>query len=190
MSYDLLERNQTISNMTPRLNAQLNTLPNLGTCRFCEAGLRHTFVDLGMSPALTNQIVEFIQQGCDQKTACNLAGVPYSCYNERKEKGSEGKEPYATFLSVISRARDEHKHLLIKLVMAGARGLLPRPADWRAASWLLEKGWPLEYGDRPPVATESIPASPTPDMTLVLSMPNGEKREANCPVPFWSPSLR
>jgi hypothetical protein len=85
MSYDLLERNQTISNMTPRLNAQLNTLPNLGTCRFCEASLRHTFVDLGMSPELTNQIVEFIQQGCDQKTACNLAGVPYSCYNEWKE---------------------------------------------------------------------------------------------------------
>jgi hypothetical protein len=50
-----------------------------------------------MSPELTNQIVEFIQQGCDQKTACNLAGAPYSCYNEWKEKGSEGKEPYATF---------------------------------------------------------------------------------------------
>ena len=29
---------------------QPNTLPNLGTCRFCGAGLRHTFVDLGMSP--------------------------------------------------------------------------------------------------------------------------------------------
>ena len=31
MSYDVLERNQTISNMAPRLNAQPNTLPNLGT---------------------------------------------------------------------------------------------------------------------------------------------------------------
>lgn len=50
MSYDVLERNQTISNMTPRLDAQSNTLPNLATCRFCGAGLRHTFVDLGMSP--------------------------------------------------------------------------------------------------------------------------------------------
>jgi hypothetical protein len=91
-----------------------------------------------------------------------------------KEKGSEGKEPYATFLSVISRARDEHKHLLIKLVMAGARGLLPRPADWKASAWLLSKGWPLEFGDRPPVATE--PASPMPPLTLLFSMPNGEKR--------------
>src|SRR5262245_31969952 len=36
--------------MTTRLNVQPNTLPNVGTCRFCGAGLRHTFVDLGMSP--------------------------------------------------------------------------------------------------------------------------------------------
>jgi hypothetical protein len=50
MSYDVLERNQTISNMTTRVNAQPNILPKLGTCRFCGAGLRHTFVDLGMSP--------------------------------------------------------------------------------------------------------------------------------------------
>src|SRR5215470_9901911 len=50
MSDDVLERNQTISNMTTRLNAQPNTLPKLGTCRFCGTGLRHTFVDLGMSP--------------------------------------------------------------------------------------------------------------------------------------------
>ena len=29
---------------------------------------------------------------------------------------------------------------------------MPRPADWRAASFLLERGWPLEFGaveDRP-----------------------------------------
>ncbi len=36
--------------MIPRLKAQPNTLRNLGTCRFCGTGLRHTFVDLGMSP--------------------------------------------------------------------------------------------------------------------------------------------
>jgi SAM-dependent methyltransferase len=50
MSYDVLERNQTPSNIRSGLNEQTKTLPNLGTCRFCGAGLRHTFVDLGMSP--------------------------------------------------------------------------------------------------------------------------------------------
>ena len=50
MSYDVLVRNQTLSKITPGLNEQPNTLSNLGTCRFCGSGLRHTFVDLGMSP--------------------------------------------------------------------------------------------------------------------------------------------
>ena len=69
--------------------------------------------------------------------------------------------------------------------MAGARGLLPRPADWKAAAWLLEKGWPLEYGDRPlpplPAPAEEPKAAPLV-MQLVLSMPNGEKR----PIDFES----
>jgi hypothetical protein len=129
-----------------------------------------------LNDELTNRIVEFIQQGCNQKTACNLAGVPYSCFNEWKQKGNEGNEPYATFFSVISRARDEHKHLLINLVMAGARGLLPRPADWKAASWLLSKGWPLEFGDRIAVETDPVPVSSMPPMNLILSMPDGTQR--------------
>jgi hypothetical protein len=122
-----------------------------------------------LNDELTNRIVEFIEQGCDQKTACNLSGVPYSCYNEWKQKGSEGKEPYATFFSVISQARDTHKHLLIRLVMAEAKGVLGRWADWKAASWLLSKGWPKEFGDRIAVETEPIPASPMPTMNIILS---------------------
>ena len=50
MSYNVLERNETISNMPNQLSVQPNNSANLATCRFCGAGLRHTFVDLGMSP--------------------------------------------------------------------------------------------------------------------------------------------
>jgi SAM-dependent methyltransferase len=60
MSRNVLERNQRISNMNPRLKARPNTFLNLGTCRFCGAGLRHTFVDLGMSP-LCEAILERAQ---------------------------------------------------------------------------------------------------------------------------------
>jgi len=59
MSNHVLERNQTISTMT-EVNVQPNTSPNLGTCRFCGARLRHTFVDLGMSP-LCEAILERAQ---------------------------------------------------------------------------------------------------------------------------------
>jgi SAM-dependent methyltransferase len=39
-----------VVNMTEQVNVQPNTSANLATCRFCGAGLGHTFVDLGMSP--------------------------------------------------------------------------------------------------------------------------------------------
>ena len=50
MSYNVLERNETISNMPKQVSVQPSTSANLANCRFCGAGLRHTFVDLGMSP--------------------------------------------------------------------------------------------------------------------------------------------
>ena len=132
-----------------------------------------------LNDELTNQIVEFIKQGCDQKTACNLAGVPYSTFNLWKQREKD-QEPYASFFSGISRARDEQKHLLIRLVIAGAKGVLARPADWRAAAWMLSKSFPLEYGDRPlpPLPAPAEEPKPAPlVMQLVLSMPNGERRE-------------
>jgi hypothetical protein len=119
-----------------------------------------------LNDALTRRIIAYLRQGVDQKTACNLAGVPYSCFNEWKQKGSEGVEPFATFFSVISRARDRHKSRLLKIVLDAAEGLLPRHADWKAASWLLEKGWPLEYGDRRP-----LPIPPAEQAAIRVSFP-------------------
>src|SRR6266446_1167809 len=50
MSYHVLERRETIRSLPGQVNVQTSTSANLPTCRFCGAGLRHTFVDLGMSP--------------------------------------------------------------------------------------------------------------------------------------------
>src|SRR5437016_5296091 len=94
-----------------------------------------------LNAELTERVTGFIAEGLTQKDACNLAGLSYTVYREWKAKGDEGIEPYATFFSDTSRVRNEWKHKLIKLVAFGARGLLPRPGDWRAASWLLSRGW-------------------------------------------------
>ena len=132
--------------------------------------------------ALTKRICDLLAKGVDQKTACNLAGaVPYSTFNEWKQRGSEGIEPFATFFSVISRARDEHKARLLKIILDAAEGLLPRRADWKAAGWLLEKGWPLEFGERKPLPLpEEEQQQRGPSVAFVLSMPDGRKK----PVSF------
>ena len=125
------------------------------------------------SDELTQEIVTLISQGLDQKSAASLCGVSEKTYHTWKELGQQGRKPYVSFYDAVTKARNQHKHLLIKLVMAGAKGVLPK-ADWRAASWLLEKGWPKEYGDRIAVETEPIPVGP---MTVVLATSNGKKRE-------------
>jgi hypothetical protein len=96
------------------------------------------------------------EQIVDQKTACNLAGVPYSTYNEWKARGDKDEEPFASFFSVISRARDKHELRLLKIINDAAEGTLPRHADWKAAAWQLERGWPKKYApfDRRPIPVE------------------------------------
>jgi hypothetical protein len=126
--------------------------------------------------ALTRRICDLLAKGVDQKTACNLAGVPYSTFNEWKQKGSESAEPFASFFSVISRARDEHKARLQKIILDAAEGLLPRHADWKAAAWALERGWPNEFApfDRRPVPIEPEEI-PRPSVALILNSKEGRR---------------
>jgi hypothetical protein len=133
-----------------------------------------------LTPELTERVVDLIKQGLTQKDACNLAGLAYSTYNEWKAKGDKDIEPFAEFFSVTSRARNEFKRLLVRLVLAGTQGGLPKSGDWRGAAWLLAKNFPLQYGDRPlpplPAPAEEPKAAPLV-MQLVLSTPDGKKRE-------------
>jgi hypothetical protein len=115
-----------------------------------------------INAALTKRVCAFLTQGVDQKTACNLACIPYSTYNEWKARGEAEKEPYASFFSVISRARDKHELRLLKVINDAAEGTLPRHADWKAASWQLERGWPKKYApfDRRPIPVEDDVGKP------------------------------
>jgi len=123
-----------------------------------------------ISAALTERVRSLLAKGCDQKTACNLAGVPYSTYNEWKERGQKREEPYATFFSVISRVRDTHKLRLLKIVNDAGEGLLPRHADWKAAAWQLERGWPNEFA---PYDRRPLPIEPEQRKPFIVTYPEG-----------------
>jgi hypothetical protein len=43
-----------------------------------------------LSDAVTRCTCAYLRKGVDQKTACNLARVPYSTYNEWKTRGQNG----------------------------------------------------------------------------------------------------
>ena len=96
-----------------------------------------------MNAALTKKICALLYEGCDQKTACNICEIGERTYHGWKERGRNGEEPYASFFSAASRARDTHKARLLKIVIDAA------DKDARHAEWLLEKGWPKEFGREP-----------------------------------------
>jgi len=128
-----------------------------------------------LDAALAKRICKLLEQGCDQKTACNLAGVPYSTYNEWKERGQKGEALFASFFSVISRARDAHKLRLINIVIAAA------DADARHAEWLLERMWPKEFGRSEP-RTIVIERSEAPQMSPpVVEKSHEWRKDANVP---------
>jgi hypothetical protein len=153
-----------------------------------------------ISHTLTRRICDLLAKGVDQKTACNLVGVPYSTFHEWKRKGNEGTEPFASFFSVISRARDQHKARLQKVILDAAEGLLPRHADWKAAAWALERGWPNEFApyDRRPIPIEPEERS-RPSVAFILNSKDGmrpitfeeaQARFANFPVQNDPPAVQ
>jgi len=123
--------------------------------------------------AVTRRISTFVRNGVDQKTACSLVKIPYSTFNEWKTRGQNGEEPFASFFSVISRARDRHKARLLQIVLNAAEGVLPRHADWKAAGWLLEKGWPLEFGDRRPLPNPREERETPIGISMQCTLPSG-----------------
>jgi hypothetical protein len=64
-------------------------------------------------------------------------------------------------------------------------GTLPRHADWQAAAWLLEKGWPLEFApyERRPIPVEPVAPKSVPDLSgsslMRLSLGDGRYVDAD-----------
>jgi hypothetical protein len=118
---------------------------------------------------LQKQLCRYLSDCCTIRTACQATGIAESSFHLWIEKGEQGQSPYKEFSEAVTRARGRAKARIV-------RSLLDEK-DWRPRLEMLARVFPDEYGRRDIVRPpEPIPASPMPGMTLVLSMPNGEKR--------------
>jgi hypothetical protein len=117
-----------------------------------------------------HKIAGNLRTGCDIKTACNICGIGTQTFRDWRERAERGEAPYERLFSVASRARDMYKARLLKIVLDAAEGISARHADWKAAAWVLEKGWPREYApfERRPVPVESQPPKPVPDLSHMV----------------------
>jgi len=97
-----------------------------------------------LTPTLQARVCKLLRDGCNIKTACNICGVGETTYHEWKNRGRCGEEPYASFFSETSRARDAFKADLLNIVVKAA------DKEARHAEWLLERYWPNEFGRSEP----------------------------------------
>jgi len=137
-----------------------------------------------LNAALQERICGLLRGGCNIKTACNICGIGETTYHEWKNRGRSGEEPYASFFSETSRARDTFKASLLKIIVKAA------DKDARHAEWLLERGWPNEFGRSEPreilLVREPIPLPVQSQSPEVRTETRWTKEE----IPFSTAQLK
>ena len=115
--------------------------------------------------ALTKRICALLAKGSTIKSAAILCNIGERTFHDWQERGRKSEEPYATFFSAATRAREQHKARLIAVVMEAAH------KDARHAEWLLERQFPREFApyDRRPIPREE----PTSSVKFIATLPSG-----------------
>jgi hypothetical protein len=110
-----------------------------------------------LNAALTRRICALLQKGSTIKSAAILCGVAERSFHSWMKRGKRNEQPYKSFFDAASRARETHKANLIKRIVAAAK------ADWKAASFLLERQFPHEFA---PYDRRPIPVEPEPEKKI------------------------
>ncbi len=95
------------------------------------------------TPEAARTILTGIRVGLSYDLACQAAGVSFETFRQwRLGKFPRGTDPEAktAFLEGIERARGESALRLAGIISAAA------PNDWKAASWMLERRFPADFG--------------------------------------------
>jgi len=86
-----------------------------------------------LTPTLHKKLCELLAAGNTIKTCCDAVGISERVYFDWCEQKVH-------FSQAVNRARARGKEKLVRLITDAAQ------SDWRAAAFLLERGWPNEYG--------------------------------------------
>jgi hypothetical protein len=93
-----------------------------------------------LNATLTKKICASLAAGDSIATACALSGVSKSSFFDWQRRGENGDEEFAEFSQSVMRARGKAKQRLVAIIVRQA------PRDWKAAAWILERGFRDEYG--------------------------------------------
>ena len=114
-----------------------------------------------LNAVLIKRICSSLREGSTLASAAVAEGISERTLFNWLDRGEAGEKPFALFFFAVSRAREAHKANLIQRIVAAAK------ADWKAASWLLERQFPNEFARSEPremvvVAQQYAPPPPSP----------------------------
>jgi hypothetical protein len=117
-----------------------------------------------LNAQLQRKICRLLVAGHTIATVCEAVGIAERTYYEWREK-------YPQFSQAATRAIGQSKIFLVEK--------LRQSDDWRAQAFLLERRWPHEFGrsDARPLPKEPESERQGPLVSLILSMPDGTRRE-------------
>jgi hypothetical protein len=107
-------------------------------------------------------ILRCLALGMTMPLAAMRAGVPLARLPEWNAKAEEGREPWASWMTLVTQAQAAGVEELHHIIRSGRPG-------WQSAGWLLERTRPADYGRRLEVsaAVEAHPLSEVDAETLL-----------------------
>lgn len=101
------------------------------------------------TPERTAKVCEALALGVSWAAAAAHAGLDESTVTIWKQRGRDGEEPFATFLTAATRARASAEVRMAAIVLKSAQ-----EGNAAAAQWWLERRRPAEWGKRDTAVVE------------------------------------
>jgi hypothetical protein len=97
-----------------------------------------------LTPQMQAAIVEGLERGLHQESACARAGISkqtFYVWLKRGESGDEKDAIYADFRDAVEKARAKPEAEALQAI-----NVAWRDGTWQAAAWFLERSHPHKYG--------------------------------------------
>lgn len=101
-------------------------------------------------------LLQAIEGGLSLKHAAMFAGICYETLNRWRKRGEIETAPaeFRQFCQALRRSEAIALHKLVGYVVAAA------PKDWRAATWMLERRYPDDFGRLDKIESRKSPNQP------------------------------
>jgi hypothetical protein len=104
------------------------------------------------TPEAIEKIAATVEEGLSLADAAALNGLDENTLKLWQKNARQGREPYSSFLTAVTRARANAKRKAVGGVRSGT--MMNGKADWKAEAWWLERFYPGEFGPQQVVAVK------------------------------------